>query len=180
MKILISRLIILLLSLLLLSSCAKRLLDDLPENVLGSGSLTATINGDEFSANGILVTAEFSEENGVATLVIGAAELPIAGVTQAIVLAMVAPDGTGIHSGETYTSTNVLKKAAGEYSIDDDASVDIKAVSENTDVATITISNIDFDAKVVSGTFSFDGADEDEPNTIYEVRSGEFKDVAIK
>jgi hypothetical protein len=58
--------------------------------------------------------------------------------------------------------------------------LDIKAVSDNTEMATITITDIDFDTKLVSGTFSFDGADDDDPNTIYEVRNGVFTDVSFE
>ncbi|MEZ4847299.1 MAG: hypothetical protein R3B93_01425 [Bacteroidia bacterium] len=51
----------------------------------------------------------------------------------------------------------------------------IKALSKNTEVATITITEIDYSKKTVSGTFSFDAYDEDDPGKIYEIRDGSLR-----
>ncbi len=144
------------------------------------GTLTATVDGDLFSASGTEITAEHNTINTVThTLTIGGIELPINGVTKSIVLAAVLTNNpTGFVSGEVYTASDPDRVAAGEY-VRNDNSVDIKALSSNTGEATITITEIDFTNNLVSGTFSFDASDDDDPNTIYKIRNGEFKEVAF-
>ncbi|MEM7370283.1 MAG: DUF6252 family protein [Bacteroidota bacterium] len=160
------------------SSCLTVTIPD-PEEILGEASMRAEINGESFAANGILVSGELTESNAsVQTLAIGAAELPIGGLTRGLVLAVVSSDGSGIVAGTTYSASSTTGRAAGEYTLDDDQ-IDVKAVSANTEVATITITDIDFDQQLVSGTFSFDGVDENDPTTIYEVREGVFTDVSF-
>lgn len=170
----------LLCTLFFLPSCIQVNIPD-PDGLLGDGSITADINGESFSASGILVTGELTESNAsVQTLAIVGAELPLSGLTRGLVLAVVSTDGGGIIAGETYSATSSTLRAAGEYTLDDDAQIDVKAYSSNTDVASISITAIDFDQKLVSGTFSFDAVDEDDPNTVYEVRNGTFTDVSFE
>ncbi len=161
------------------TSCVE--IPDILDDPTQTGSITAKINGEDFSVSGLLVTANLTESTAnIQTLAIGGAKLPLDGITRAIALAIVSTDGNGFQAGQTYTATSTTEAAAGEYSIDDGNAIDIKAVSENTDVATITLTDIDFTQKIVSGTFSFDGADKDDLNTIYEVRDGVFKDVSFE
>lgn len=164
---------------ILFSACSE--VDPIIDMATGPNSISAKINGENFSASGILVTAEYSTTTSgtVQTLAIGAAKLPLNGVTTAIALAVVALDSSDFQSGAIFVATDSSRLAAGEYSLDDN-SVDIKAVSSNTDVATITLTEIDFTNKTVSGTFSFDGADDDDPNTIYEVREGVFTEIPFR
>ena len=166
----------------ILFSCKSKedILDDITSD---TNSITAKINGEDFSASGLTVTAEYSIPNAmVQTLGIVGAEIPINGVTRAIALAIVSTDATWIISGETYTATGSTKVGAGEYNIENSTTnTDINAVSSNTDVATITITAIDYSTKLVSGTFSFDAIDEDDnSNTTYQVRDGEFNDVSFE
>lgn len=161
-----------------LSACKENLATDILDDLSGNGSFSAKINGEDFSAEGVLVTAQYSDQTVGQILGIGAAMLPSNGVTRAIALAIVSLDDSGINAGETYTATSTAKSASGEYSLDNN-NIDIKAVSSNTDVATVTITAIDYDKKLVSGTFSFDGTDEDAPNTVYEVRDGKFENVSF-
>lgn len=150
-----------------------------PQEEEPANSLSAKINGEEFSVSGILVTAQYSASSQmIESLAIGGAEPPLNGTATAIALAIVSIDGTGINPGETYTANSSTKAGAGEY-VFENSNTDIKAESDNTDEVTITITAIDFDRKVVSGTFSFDGVDEDDPGTVYEVREGVFKEVSF-
>jgi len=168
---------ILLFFMLLFSACKEE--DNGIDIPTDGGEISAKINGKEFSTSGILVTAEYNIQNEtIHSLAIGGAKLPVNGVTEAIALAIVSTDASGINVGDTYTATSTTKIAGAEYVFDDNTT-DIKALSGNTDVVTITITDIDFDKKLVSGTFTFDGTDDDDPNTIYEVRDGIFKDVSF-
>ena len=162
-----------------ISSCQpiEDIIDD-PTNT-GSQSISAKIDGEEFSVSGILITAEYSEINEmVQSLSIVGAKLPLNGVTEGVVFAVVSTDSSGINAGDTYTETSISKAGAGEYFFEN-SSLKIKALSKNTEVATITITEIDYSKKIVSGTFSFDAYDEDDPGKIYEIRDGEFKDVSF-
>lgn len=155
-------------------------IEDIKEEIEEGGEFSATINGENFTAKGILVTAEYvSAATGVTSLGIAAAKLPLDGVTKAFALAIVSIDSTGIEAGDVFTSVSVQKVGAGEYTVKSDTE-DIKAVSSETKIATITITDFDLDNKLVSGTFSFDGIDEDDPNTVYEVRDGIFTDVEFR
>lgn len=177
----ISRFTFLLSTVLLLSSCVNNIVDDIPEEVSGEGLMTAKVNDEAFSANGIFVTAEASQSNDkIVTLAIGASELTVGGLTKAISLSLVSTDGSSIEAGETYTAASMSNTSAGEYAFEDNVNVNIRALSSNTDVATITITEIDMVAKRVSGTFSFDATDPNVPNMTYEVRNGEFRDVSFE
>lgn len=161
------------------TSC-EPIIEDIKEEIEEGGEFSATINGENFTAKGILVTAHYdSSATGVVTLGIGAAKLPLDGVTKAFALAAVSIDSTGIGAGDVFTSASVNKVGAGEYSVKSDTQ-DIKAVSAETKNATIMITAFDLTNKLVSGTFSFDGIDEDDPNTIYEVRDGIFTDIEFR
>ncbi|MEZ4685922.1 MAG: DUF6252 family protein [Bacteroidia bacterium] len=165
---------LLVLTALISTSCTPDIVDPT------GGSLTATIDGESFSVNGILITATYGDvSEAIQTLSIGGAEPPFNGTTRGLALVVLSSDSTGINEGETYTATTLAKTAAGEYFLSNN-STDIRAYSNNTDVATITITSLDYDKKVVSGTFSFDGVDDDDPGVVYRVRNGEFKDVVFK
>ena len=170
-------LLLTLIAILITSSCN---LGEVVDPQDGTNMISAKIDGGDFSVSGLLVSAEYSDINGmVHTLSIGGAKPPLNGVTEGIVLAIVSTDSSGIKAGETYTAVSTAKVGAGEY-VFEDSSSDIKAYSENTDVATITVTKIDFTEKMVSGTFSFDAVDEDDPNKVYQIRDGKFEDVSFE
>jgi hypothetical protein len=141
--------------------------------------LSATINGEEFLVRGIVVTASQSTIDGMMrNLSIGAAKQAANGDTKGIALAMISADSTEFKSGEVYNAISLSKRGAGEHFIDEGSSK-ISASSHETDIATITITEIDLTKKIVSGTFSFDAIDDDEPGKLYEVRDGIFNKVPI-
>lgn len=161
-----------------ITSCEP--LEDIKEEIEEGGEFVATINGTTFSVSGLLVTGEYSElQAGVTTLAIAAAKLPLDGITEGFALALVSTDSTGIEIGDEFTATSVQMVAGAEYVIQGD-NQDIKALSTETNTTIVTITAIDFDNKLVSGTFSFDGVDKDDPNTVYEVRDGVFTDVEFR
>jgi ferric-dicitrate binding protein FerR (iron transport regulator) len=47
----------------------------------------------------------------------------------------------------------------------------LEALFEDIEVATITMTEIDYAKKTVSGTFSFDAYDEDDPGKRYQIRA---------
>lgn len=173
-----SSLSILLLLAILFSSCVDP--NEIIDNI-GDASFSAKINGEDFSVIGPLVTADYSEQSQiVATIGIVAAKLPIGGITEGFALAIVSTDSSGIQVGDTFSATSTEKAGAGEYVLEDGNAVDVNAFSSNTGVASITVTAIDFDKKIVSGTFSFDAVDDDDPNTVYEIREGKFTDVSFE
>jgi len=163
---------------LLFSACVDP--NEIIDNI-GDASFSAKINGEDFSVIGPLITAEYSEQSTiVSTIGIVAAKLPIGGITEGFALAIVSTDSSGINVGDTFTATSTEKAGAGEYVLEDGNTVDINAFSSNTGVATITVTAIDFDKKIISGTFSFDAVDDDDPNTVYEIRDGKFTDISFE
>ena len=168
---------LLMLCILLIASCRpdEEVFDPTP----GTNSITATIDGKEFSVSGITVTANYSiVADQIHTLSIAGAKSSLDGTTEGIALAIVTADSSFIEEGETYQAAGVPRTGAGEYFFENN-SADIRAYSSNTDVATITITKIDYTDKIVSGTFSFDGVDDDDPNTVYQVRDGVFTNVSF-
>ena len=173
--------LILLLSIWIIQACqpVEEIIEETPNDT--ANVLSAKIDGVEFSVKGILVDAEYSRVNEmVQTLSIGGAKAPFNDVTEGLVLAVVSADSSGIFAGETYTSTSLTKVGGGEYVFDDNT-IKIKAVSDDdTHLATITITAIDYTKKVVSGTFSFDAVDDNNPSKVYQVRDGVFTDVSFE
>ncbi|MEO1449157.1 MAG: DUF6252 family protein [Bacteroidota bacterium] len=149
-----------------------------PEPDEEGGLLEALVNGVEFKVGGLLVSAEINDlANGIQTLTVGGANLPVNGEHDGIVLAVVSTDSTDIEAGEVYKASLQDPRVGGEYVIERDNQDDLKAFSSETGVATITITALDRDKKLVSGTFSFDAVDPDFPDTVYEVREGKFTAV---
>lgn len=160
------------------SSCdqTQEIIDDIEEG----GEFSATVNGSAYSVSGLLVTGEYSElQAGVTSLAIAAAQISLDGGSEAFALAMASTDSTGIEAGDEFTATSILHAGGGEYLIQGN-NQDVKALSTETNTATITITAIDFEKNIVSGTFSFDAVDSDDPTTVYEIRDGVFTDVEFR
>lgn len=163
--------------LLMIISCGP---DGIIEPLPGDAVLSATIDGEDFLVTGVVISANFSDINGgLHTLSIGGAKPLANGTTEGIALALISADSTEIKAGETYTAVSLSKRGSGEY-FSGSGSSRISASSLETDVATLTITEIDSTKKTVSGSFSFDGIDKDDPGKVYEVRDGKFQDVPYK
>ncbi|MFK7923697.1 MAG: DUF6252 family protein [Bacteroidia bacterium] len=146
-----------------------------------NGTFTAKIDGEIFSLSGVFVSADYINTNGIVqSLAIAAAKPPITGTSEGIALVIVSTDSTDIAVGEVYSATNPAKLGAGEYVLDDDNTIDVKAVSENTGIANITITKLDLTNNLVSGTFSFDAVDEDDPTKVYKITEGVFTDIPLQ
>ncbi|WNJ20355.1 hypothetical protein [Pontibacter sp. G13] len=144
-----------------------------------TNSIRATVDGVEVAISGITVTGNYTENsNWMQTLTVGGARTNPNGQVEGISLVMISADTTGIMEGDTYTATSLAKRGSGLYYIDNSPS-DISATSLNSDVATITITKLDYTEKLVSGIFSFEGVDDDQPNQTYQVIDGEFTDVSF-
>lgn len=141
------------------------------------GTLSCRIDGDLFSVSGILVSAELQYVGTeIQSLAIGGAEVPFGGVTRSIALALISADSSDIAVGDVYTATSSNKIAAAEYGYDDGVN-DLSALSDNTDIALIRITKLDWSARTVSGTFQFEGVDDNDPGTVYSITDGEFTDI---
>ncbi|MDF9798686.1 hypothetical protein OKW21_003949 [Catalinimonas alkaloidigena] len=157
---------------------AKDILEDIEDNLSQNGiaSITATINGNEFSASGVFVTSVLSPlGNGSYNLAIGGARIND-GVNYALVLGIISSDFSSLSEGDTFVGDDSEKLMIGYYTLDDNNTVDFKAETEMAETNILTITKIDREAKLISGTFSYDAIDEDTKN-VYEVRDGEFTDV---
>ncbi|MEO0468929.1 MAG: DUF6252 family protein [Bacteroidota bacterium] len=143
------------------------------------GSITATINGESFSVSGLLTDGELNiQGTNIESMAIGGATLPLSGVTEGIALAIVAADGMPLEAGKTYTVSSNTAVAGAEY-VQEGANLDLKAIAQENGLGTITITKLDRTEKLVSGTFEFDGIDDDFPNMVYEVRDGKFTDIVF-
>ncbi|MEM6343461.1 MAG: hypothetical protein AAF927_06255 [Bacteroidota bacterium] len=145
----------------------------------GPPSLTAKINGETFSVDSLLVSASYSIiDDRTQTLSISGAPPAFNGIVEGLALVLISADSTAFQTGENYIAGSLNKRGAGEYFVDNGTNR-IDALSENTNIATLVITEIDYLEKLVSGTFSFDAFDEDDPDKIYQVREGEFKNVSF-
>lgn len=160
-----------------LTSCKQT--DNLIDPTPGENSMTAVIDGNEFAVSGIPVTANYSVvSDTIHSLAVGAATPPFDGVTEGIALALVSIGIDSMQAGDVFTATSLERRAGAEYFLQSPAQ-DISATAFETDVATVTITAIDYEEKLVSGTFSFDAADRDDSTTVYQIRDGVFTDVSL-
>ncbi len=142
------------------------------------GSITCMINGDGFSASGVLAT-------GVITFSGDFYGIALAGVdffgqdTVGLALAISGNGFSTLMEGQVVTGEGDIVNiplAAGEVNINQRPSKEITASSLETEVATITITSLDTDLKLISGTFSFEGLDPDS-NTSIIVSQGDFTEI---
>lgn len=165
------------LALSLLLACS----DEPPDIPLpgGDASLSATINGTPFAVSGPLVTGELlGTAAGPRTLAIGGATLPLGGVTEGIALAFVHVDGSAFAAGQVHTGADTLYRGAGEW-FRETTFLDVRALSAETGVATLTLTAFDTATGRASGSFSFDAVDPDDPGIVQEIRDGTFTNVPI-
>ena len=145
-----------------------------------TNSVTAKVDGEDFAVSGITVSGTYSiNSDGWETLGIASGRTRSDGETDGISLTMISTDSTGIQVGDTYVATSLEIRGGCQYFLTDVNGETLEASSLETDVASITITEIDFATKVVSGTFTFEGADDDFPNVLVKVTEGEFKNVSF-
>jgi len=142
------------------------------------GSITCMINGESFSASGVLAT-------GVITFTGDFYGIALAGVdffdqdTVGLALAISGNGFSTLMEGQVITGEGDIVNnpvAAGEVNINQRPSKEITASSLETEVATITITRLDRDLELISGTFSFEGLDPNS-NTSVIVTQGDFTDI---
>lgn len=142
------------------------------------GSVTCKVDGTDFSASGVLAT-------GTLTFTGDFYAMAIAGVdffgqdTVALALAMSGTDFANLMENEAFTGEGDIVNSnlgAGEINIHRRPTIDDKASSLETEIANITITKLDRDNELFSGTFSFEGLDPD-TNTRIVVTEGVFTDI---
>ncbi len=138
--------------------------------------IAATVDGESYEVTGILVTGTLIDGGSVNSLAVGGSTLPFGGITEGFALGLIHADGTAFAPGQTFETSSTTSVAACEYLLESFLD-DIRAESENTGVGQITLTAFDTVNNVASGTFWFDGADDDDPATVYQIRDGVFENV---
>lgn len=139
------------------------------------GSITAKINGEDFSISGIFVTADLSDQSNGYLLAIGGLKW-VNETYYGMTLAMISSDFSTLDVGDTFSGGNSEMFFAGGYSVEIDDEIEIQSSSELVSSASCTITKIDRENNLISGTFSFDAIDDSAEKT-YEVREGVFTDI---
>ncbi len=175
---------ILIAALLIISACGSddTLIDMIPDDNAvppgTPGSITCKIDGENFSASGVLATGDLAFTGEFYVLGIAGVDF-IDQDTVGLVL-VVSGNGFGtLMEGQVITGTGDIINnplAAGEVNINQLPAKEVAATSLETDVATITITNLDRDNELISGTFSLEGLDPD-TNTTVIVTEGDFTDI---
>lgn len=148
---------------------------DHTENIIGS--ITAKIDGANFSAKTPFVTGKLDESNGLYTISMAAGDLS-KGDTAGIAIALVGQDFNTLKEGDTFLGTNLPpnKIAAAKYVLDKDGR-ETEAPADKT--ITVTITELNRSRKIVSGTFTFEAVDE-ETSQIYNITDGVFTNIEYK
>lgn len=170
-----------------LSSCLSDEAEDIIDQINdGPGTITATINGVNFNSGGRLSEArlEFTNQNAQYSLRIDAEEEKD-GFEEDLDLNLFGGDFSLLEVGDTFRGDGNNGNPndlifSGNYSKigrtqGDNTDIQTATQSVSGDVCTIT--KLDRENRLVSGTFSYDAVDIFDGVTVYEVRNGVFTDL---
>ncbi len=166
-------------SFVLLSGCESDDESDsnIPGNTPDAGTITATIDGEDFSSSSPFVTAIVSEgNNGSYTISIGGVTVS-GGVNEGVTIGLVGSDFLSLSAGSEFSGQNSNELAVGGYTQDAEGGDEINASSDDNESALCTITSIDFDEKLISGTFSFE-AEDNATGQVIIIEDGVFTDVS--
>ncbi len=152
---------LLLSSIVLLSSCDSDDSDDsnTPGGQPEAGTFTAVVDGESFSSSWPFATAIVTEtSNGGFTIALAGTRVSTS-ESEAVTVGVVGSDFMSLTAGSVFTGQSSNTLAYGGYALDQDDGTEISASSEDNSSAICTITAIDFDAKLISGTFSFEAID---------------------
>ena len=171
-----------LIALLIMSSCGSDdtpdLLPDDDDVVPGTPrSVTCKINGEGFSATVPFTGGTLSLTGSFYAIAIVGADF-FGRDTVSIAIAISGNELSTLNTGDAFSGTgNILEDfAVGEVNVNNRPSVEQEASSSETDNATVTITKIDRDNKLISGTFSYEAVDPDSQTT-FSVTEGVFTDI---
>ncbi|MDN5215827.1 DUF6252 family protein [Fulvivirgaceae bacterium BMA12] len=141
------------------------------------GSITCKINGQTYAATFPFVTGALSTTNDIYSFALGGVDF-LGKDTVSIAMAMTGTDLSRLSAGDTFSGTGniFINFALGTVIVKNRPAVDEDASSSETDVATITVTKIDRDNELISGTFSYEAFDDDTQNT-FKVTDGVFADI---
>lgn len=178
----------LIVSCLFLTNCAK---NDPVEPLLGTdepGPIWAKIDGAAFESSGPLsldvdmhIDTDFDQFD---LQIDGEGEK--GGIEQRITISLFGEDFAGVEAGAVFFGGADITK--GEYRFDGDfyrisrvegSEMDIIADSEQTASSICTITKIDHDNNLISGTFKFKAIDISDPTSTFEITEGKFEDIAF-
>lgn len=142
------------------------------------GSVTCKIDGENFSASGVLATGVLTFTGDFYAMAIGGVDF-FGQDTVGLALAMSGNNFATVMQGQVFTGEGDIINTplgAGEVNINQRPGKEIRAESLETKIATITITKLDQTNELVSGTFTFQGLDTDNNTTII-VADGVFADI---
>lgn len=144
------------------------------------GTITCTIDGEKFASGSLLTTGSLSTNDDFFTLG-GVGVDFLDSDTLGIVFAMIGTNFSSLQSGQVFKSdqNSIVNTVTAQLSIDRKPAVEIRARTFGSNADIFTLTGINRDEGVYSGTFSFDAKDEDTGVT-YEVRDGIFTDIPYK
>lgn len=154
--------------------------DSVPDDILGGGKVTATINGNKFESAKEYDKVEITTVSGVYIMVLSAGDAE--GISKLKGLAVVASgaDFSTLSAGKTWIEIGdkgEVGKAAAGYSEDDGSGEANDFDTEITEAIYIKITAIDKSKKTISGEFSFTVVDEDTGKK-YKATNGKFTEVS--
>ncbi|MET2986219.1 DUF6252 family protein [Aureibaculum conchae] len=169
----------LLLFILIIVSTSCSVDDVVPDDILGGGNITATINGNKFESAVEYDKVEITTVSGVYIIALSAGDAEGISKLKGLVLVASGEDFNVMNSGKTWDeagSDNEVNKARAAYSEDDGNSEVNDFSAELTEAIYIKITSIDKSKKTISGEFSFTVVDEDTGKK-YKATNGKFKKI---
>lgn len=160
------------------TSCSVE--DVVPDDILGGGKVTATINGNKFESAKEYDKVEITTVSGVYIMALSAGDAEGVSKLKGLVLVASGEDYSTLNSGKTWDevgSNDEVNKARAAYSEDDGNSEVNDFSAELTEAIYIKITAIDKSKKTISGEFSFSVVDEDTGKK-YKATNGKFTEVS--
>jgi len=163
---------------MLCSSCS---IDDITDEILGGGKVTATINGNKFESVAETDWVEITSVPGYYTIILAAGDVQNLKKGKALAFATIGEEYSTLKVGTTWnkvgTGSEINTAEAGyeENTSDDTNEID----TEFTEDIYVKITSIDKDKKIISGEFSFTVVDEDTGKK-FKVTNGKFMEITYK
>lgn len=178
-KNLLLRSYILSIAMLIILSISCSIDDVVPNDILGGGNITATINGNKFESTAEYDKVQITTVAGVYIVTLSAGDAEGISKLKGLVLVASGEDFSTLISGETWNevgSNDEVNKARAAYSEDDGNSEVNDFETEITEAIYLKITSIDKDKKIISGEFTFTVVDEDKGKK-YKATNGKFKEI---
>ncbi|MDY7395663.1 DUF6252 family protein [Aureibaculum sp. 2210JD6-5] len=172
-----SHLLLVFILIIITTSCS---IDDVvPDDILGGGNITATINGNKFESAKEYDKVEITSISNIYIIALSAGDAEGISKLKGLVLVASGEDYATLKSGKTWNEpgiSNEVNKARAAYSEDDGSSETNDFDTEITEDIYIKITSLDKSKKTISGEFTFTVVDEDTGKK-YKATNGKFKEI---